>query len=171
MQVKVKIDTAGLKRYRQQIRAGLQQAEDGPIRNAMKKWAARYRSFLQLRFAKFSRGGGEWPSLKAATIKRKRSSGILMDTGALRAALSPTLGGIPGQLEQHGPNYVMVGYGPGTHPKAKMAIDELAEIHQLGLGKNPKREIVVPPDRALANKMAEDMMQALRELGDQTGVS
>lgn len=65
----------------------------------------------------------------------------------------------------------MTGYGPGGHAKAKMSIQDLAEIHQLGKGNNPKRKIIVPPDKQLTRDMVEDMRQGLIELQQQTGVS
>lgn len=35
------------------------------------QWAARYRSFAQQRFDRYSRGGGDWPPLKPGTIRAR----------------------------------------------------------------------------------------------------
>ena len=169
--MRIKINYGGLRRYREQIKYDLKHNTDGPIRRVLKKWAARYRSFLQLRYERASRGSGIWKALKPATMRAKGSSSILIDTGTLRVALNPQFSNLPGQLERHGPNFVMTGYGPGGHVKANMSIQDLAEIHQLGKGNNPQRKIVVPPDQKLAEDMAEDMRQGLVELGRITGVN
>ena len=169
--MRISINYGGLRAYREQIARDLRQNTNGPIRKVLKKWAARMRTFLQLRYEKASRGSGIWKALKPATMARKGSSSILIDTGTLRIALNPTFSNLPGQLEHHGPNFVMTGYGPGGHHKAQMSIQDLAEIHQKGKGNNPVRKIIVPPDRQVARDMAADMEQGLIELGNQTGVS
>ena len=56
---------------RKAIKAGFS-GEVNAIQDAFKQWALRYRSAMQLRFNTNSRGGGEWPPLKAATIKARQ---------------------------------------------------------------------------------------------------
>lgn len=73
------------------------------------KWGARYRSFVQERFDIFSKGGGDWPPLKASTVARRRKgrkkskkprATILRDTNTLFTALQPQFRGAPGAIEQ-----------------------------------------------------------------------
>lgn len=44
----------------------------GPIMDALKQWAVRYRAFVQRRFDRFSKGGGDWPALAESTIRGRR---------------------------------------------------------------------------------------------------
>jgi len=69
----VHTDLRPLRRFRKQIKADLEQNTQGPIRRALKKWAARYRSFAQLRFDKYSKGGGDWAPLKEGTKRGRRA--------------------------------------------------------------------------------------------------
>ena len=69
----VRINLEGLQRFRAQY-----DSPSGPIRAALKQWAARYRGFAQRRFDTFSKGGGDWAPLADATIlarMRKSKSG------------------------------------------------------------------------------------------------
>lgn len=65
----VQVDLGRLKRLAAVVEGDLANSSDGPVRKAMRQWAARYRAFLQERFDKYSKGGGDWPPLK---YKRKR---------------------------------------------------------------------------------------------------
>ncbi len=145
----------------------------GPVRDALKKWAARYRSFAQLRFDRFSKGGGNWKPLAPSTLRRRRKgkrknvrkATILRDTGTLFAALDPTFTSRPGQLETNIPFGVTVGYGgPGRHPKGRATIADIASFHQEGGPHLPKRELIVGPDSKTLTAMADDMITAFRKL-------
>ncbi|HUU11866.1 MAG TPA: hypothetical protein VM431_15180 [Phycisphaerae bacterium] len=68
--LQVKIDLSGLKRFQGFLDAGLR-GTAGPIRDAVRQWGARYRGAMQERMSIFSRGGGDWPPLKPATIARR----------------------------------------------------------------------------------------------------
>lgn len=48
-------------------------AAAGPIRDAIRSWGKRYRSFAQERFDVYSKGGGDWPPLAPSTIARRRT--------------------------------------------------------------------------------------------------
>lgn len=179
--VNVHVDLRGLIKLRRIIRKGLERAS-GPIRDAIRQWAYRYRGFAQERFDRFSKGRGDWPGLKASTIrqrrrgdkrargKRKRAS-ILRDTGTIFSALEPNFIGAPGQLEKDIPFGVRVGFGgPHKHPKGKATIADIAHFHQSGTGPLPKREIIVDPDRETQEGMAEDMESAFRKVIRQVDV-
>lgn len=85
------------------------------------------------------------------------------------AAVSPTFAALPGQLEELIPFGVRVGYGgPSRHPAAGMSVADLANIHQLGLGVVPPREIIVDPSPQLVKQMAGDADRAMRELAEET---
>jgi len=134
------------------------------ILKTMKQWGARYRSFSQRRFDLFSKGGGNWPPLAESTIKRrrkgKRKSGtiaILRDTGTLFRALNPVLGQ-PGSFEQvAGLFTVELGFGGASkHPNGTASIADIAKFHNFGMGHNPTRTIIVPPDAKTREAMAQD---------------
>jgi hypothetical protein len=69
----VKIDFRGLDQYQAALKRDLRESGNGPIRQAMHQWAVRYRSFLQERFDRFSKGGGDWAPLAVMTILRRRA--------------------------------------------------------------------------------------------------
>ena len=74
MERRVYLDLSGLRRFQSQVAAQLDGVSAGPIRDAFRQWAARYRSAMQLRFDTFSKGGGDWPPLKIETkLGRTRS--------------------------------------------------------------------------------------------------
>lgn len=170
----IKVDLSGLKEFKklldQDLRAGGQKTGGSPISNAFKQWAVRYRSFLQERFAMYSRGGGNWPPLKPSTVRRrkKKSTTILRDTGTLFNALTPEFTGKPGALEERIPYGIRVGYGgPGRYTKkygGTATIADIASFHQVGAGYLPKREIIVPPSDHVLGLMAEDMNRAIAKM-------
>lgn len=177
----VKVDLKPLEQYRKQLdqdlRSGGQVSGGSPINNAIKKWAARYRSFIQERFANFSRGGGDWPPLKASTIRARRkgrkkggglTAAILRDTNTLFNALSPEFTNKPGAIQEEIPFGVRVGYGgPGKYTKKNKGtatIADIANFHQIGAGHLPVREIIVQPSERLLQQMGDDMNKALIEM-------
>lgn len=116
-----------------------------------------YRSFLFRRFDRFSRGGGNWP-----TTKRRRlglTKFILRKTHTLYRALSPVWRNLPGQWQRFVGNKVEIGIKGGRHPKAKITVGKLAEIHNFGLGKQKRRQIMVGPDSKLINKWKKDLIK------------
>lgn len=181
LEATVTVNLRGLKRFQRQVDAALTGGGGGPIGDAFKQWAARYRGFIQQRFAKLSKGGGGWPPLKPATIARRRGgkkvgkrvrtakglqamtrAAILRDTGTLFAAVNPTFMGSPGQLETRIRYGIRVGYGgPQRHPSGRATVADIARFHQVGAGNLPKREIMVDPDNQLLTQMAADMQRAI----------
>lgn len=291
LQANVKIDLRELKKFDQDLAKGLQN-KSGPIGQALKQWGFRYRSFVQERFDKYSKGGGDWkpladitklrrrkgkkaagklrlrkfkkrtkgatksvltnkgksktvnidrhkggkkahntrtklrdlrrelvdtslrsdlsPKQKRAKVKRlmkrintvrKRAAkqhksarisrananirasnrkeisrwlkeskhSILRDTGTLFAALSPTFTNKPGAIEENIPFGIRVGYGgPARHTdgesKSPPTIADIASFHQNGVGRLPKREIIVAPDSKTIRGMIGDMERAVDKL-------
>ncbi len=152
------------------------------ISKAFKQWGEVYRSFTQERFSTFSRGGGDWPKLKPATIARRRKGtgktvrakgrkpktvaagtvSILWDTGTLIGGLDPTLNVRKGGIEKDIPGGITVGFGgPAQHPKAKIGIAQLAGWHHSGAGYLPKREIIVKPPARVIERMRQLAENAL----------
>lgn len=138
-----------------------------------KKWAFRYRSFVQHRFDRFSKGGGNWPSLSPLTIARRRKGkrkgkgrvAILRDTGTLLTALTPSFQRLPGQLQQIVTDGVRVGIGgPARHPGGAATIADIASFHQTGEGHLPVREIIVKPDTATINGMVSDVVNEAKRI-------
>jgi len=63
--VNLKLD--GLAKFKQAVDFGA-----GPIRDAIRQWAYRYRTWAQRRFDSYSKGGGDWPALALTTIRGRR---------------------------------------------------------------------------------------------------
>lgn len=146
----ISVKIPGLRRFHNQVKSG-----GGHIRKAFNQWALRYRSFVQRRFDKFSRGGGDWPDLKY------RDGSILRDTNTLFTALAPTLSPPAGTVNNPIEYGVEVGYsGTATHPGGA-TIPQIAFWHQTGAGNLPVRKIIVPPDAATIRGMVSDMQRAL----------
>lgn len=150
-------------------------AQSGPVKKALKQWVAIYRAFVQERFDKYSKGGGDWPPLSPKTIAarrkaRKKKKGrragriaaILVDTGTLKGGLHPRIRK-PGRFDRKIPFGVEVGFGgPDKHLTAKkLTIAALARIHHFGLGKVPARPIIVEPDSHTRDLMIKVMEKAL----------
>jgi hypothetical protein len=108
--------------------------------------------------------------VKAANLSTMAGISILRDTGVLLAALSPTFDGKPGQLEDHIPFGVRVGYGgPGAHGKGRATVADIASFHQMGSGHLPKRTVIVPPAAPTLQLMRSDMDTAVARMAAETG--
>lgn len=184
--VTVKIALNGIKKILAGISPGAQ-----PISAMLKQWAARYRSFAQERFDKYSRGNGDWAPLALSTIKGRRkgkkskktttardtkngtlvvvpgSYSILRDTGLLFNALAPEFKNAPGQFEKEGDLSIDVGFGgPAAHGNGILTVADIAAIHQVG-GKNlPARPIIVKPSDAVVSAMTGDARRAIKKLSN-----
>lgn len=172
----INVNLNGLEKFQDDIDSQLNSG-NGPVNDALKLWAIRYRSYIQLRFDTFSRGGGNWRDLSPATKKARRGNkkaksrtfAILRDTGTLFAALNPVFSGAPGALQEQIPFGIRVGYGgPQTYQKGTRAtIADVASFHQNGVEPRlPKREIIVTPDEHLLDLMSKDMTRALNALAE-----
>jgi hypothetical protein len=172
LEVTVQLDLRKLKKFRNELDKG---SSSPHILRVLKQWAARYRGFVQRRFDKFSKGGGNWPPLAEST-KRGRRKGtnkkakvdfaILRDTGTLFAALNPSFSNAPGAIEKPTSFGVIVGYGgPGRYASGGRAtVADIASFHNAGVGRLPKRQIIVPPDAATTQGMISDMERALGKM-------
>lgn len=69
--VSVELNLPGLEKFAQHVNNAT-----GPIDDALKQWAARYRGFAQRRFDKYSKRGGDWPPLSDRTLAMRRGSKI-----------------------------------------------------------------------------------------------
>jgi hypothetical protein len=119
----------------------------------LKKWAIRYRAFIQRRWNQYSRGAGDWPPLKY------RKGSILRDTNTMFSAMLPVLSPPAGSINNLSSDMMTIDVGFGgsaTHP-AGVPIAQLALWHQTGAGNLPVREIIVPPDESLLAQMKLDM--------------
>lgn len=161
----VDVDLRGLKRYQSAIASG---SSSGPIRIMTRQWAARFRGFIQQRFVKFSRGGGDWAPLKHKRRRgKKAAAAILRDTGLMFASLDPVFQGAPGAHLKDISFGVETGYGgPGKHPNGTATIADIARFHQEGKGRLPKRKIIVPPNTRTVELMVRDAERALLKMGD-----
>lgn len=156
--MRVEIDLKPLHKFQAQLNADLSRSANGPVRQAVHQWAARFRSFTQERFDRFSKGGGSWPALALSTIARRRRGktgrqtnrnslardtrrggrlvaaggvySILRDTGQLFAALTPFFSRKPGQLQQDIPFGVRVGVGPDLYDSTSTQAVTIQQIAQ-----------------------------------------
>lgn len=163
--VTVTFNLFGLKRYNDVINTAVKSGgPNNPIRQVIEKWGVRYRSFIQRRFDRYSKGGGDWKPL----VSRVGGT-ILRDTNTLFMAVQPAFVNQPGAIQKNINGGIEVGYG-GTakHPRANMSIVKLADIHQKGKGNNPSRVIIVPPSERVRTQMVNDMEIGLDRLAKQT---
>jgi phage tail sheath protein FI len=63
----VHVDLTGLKQFQAMMDAGLK-GNTGPVRDAVRLWAQRYRAAMYERFDVFSAGGGDWAPLARSTV-------------------------------------------------------------------------------------------------------
>ena len=179
----VVVNVGPLRKFQAAFNRALAGTGAGIMRDMLKQWAVRYRSFAQTRFHKLSKGGGGWPALKPATIRRRRKgrsgskaskagnvAAILRDTNTLFIALDPVFQGKPGAVEQNIPFGVRVGYGgPQKHPGGKASIADIASFHQEGTDVLPARPIIVEPDVRTRTAMANDAVRAMQRLAQESG--
>lgn len=137
----------------------------GPVKRALDTWERLYGAFIVARFDRFSRGTGNWRKLKPATIRRKRSSAILVDRRILRLGLAAK-----GGVRALGRDGLTLRFGFGNksrHParrgRSKLTIADIATIHHAGLGRVPARKILVAPGPAVRRQMIETMITACKE--------
>lgn len=181
LNIKVTTNLRGVENFKIGFRNGLQPNSAGPLSVMFKRWAIRFRTFIQRRFNQYSRGKGDWPDLSQKTKDRRRkgrkksknagSFSILRDTNTLYLATNPQFSNLPGQLEDRKFSLVIVGYGgPQKHKSGKMTVGQLAEVHQLGLGKGlPERGIIVDPDIRTRRQIRNDARDAVNALIAETG--
>jgi len=187
----VNVDLSGLRDMLREMAGGA--SSNSLMGRMFKTWAQIYRSDMQERFDRYSKGGGDWPPLAPSTIyKRRHGAGgrfkrgrrayrralatgggqvsVLRDTGMLFAALNPEPGA-PGSFEQIIKDGIIVGYGGGAvHPKARISIAELAAIHDQGKGRVPQREIIVEPSRKAVGAMIRAAANTIRKIIDKHAV-
>lgn len=155
-------------KFMAQLKAELRSGMQGTINKSFKQWANMYLRYLFQRYNRYSMGGGDWaPSAKSTNRKKGGRQSILIESYALRDAISPHYRG-PGQTQTRYPNGIKVGYGRGKHPRSRLSYQSLAELHATGFttkygGIVPPRQIVVPPTSQLANQMKDVLVSNLRE--------
>ncbi len=131
-------------------------------RQLVRAWIIIYLADMTRRFQKNSRGGGDWPKIKASTAEQKGNSLILIEMGKLKKALQM---GAPGSLVKFLSNTIgaEVGFSNASHSKG-ISYNKLARIHQNGEGKNPKREILVPPSPQAVQQMVKATQVAISNM-------
>lgn len=170
-------DMSGFSKFQKLLDKGLRQ-RSGPMHDMLKQWGLRYLTFARRRYVRYSRGGGDWPDLKAST-KRSRRKGrkgrkgsrrfaILRDLGVLLNALTITM---PGNLYLRRKNGIRVGFGGASrHPGGKKTIRDIAVAHDQGQGRLPKRQIIVDPNRQTMAGMKADLQRAVSKIGKQSEI-
>lgn len=90
------LDLSGLRRFQDVLASDLRRNGTGPIRDALKQWAHRYRGFAQERFDRLSKagGGGDWPDIsdetKWARVRRPDSRKHARAAAKAKASGAPT---------------------------------------------------------------------------------
>lgn len=162
----VTINLDSLRKLNRSIDDQVLNKSSGLVTVAFKRWAIRYRSFIQLRFDRASKGDGTWLPLTLSTIRGRRqgSSSILRDTGTLFAALTPVWEAPPGSINQLIDGGVRVGFGGSSgHPSGIATIAEIASFHNSGDGV-PERVIIVEPSQSVLDGCAKDLQEELTKL-------
>ena len=167
-EVKVKNNFKPLKKFVGLFTSGSRFSRAGsPFREMLEQWGERYLAYAQDHFLKASRGGADWAQLKPATIRQRRKGkgsgkpSILYDTGMLFRGLSRGHKGNRFDIKNYS---VIVGYGGRDRiRKGKITIKQLAEIHNMGKGHVPKRQIIIKPNSHLINKMRKDAYRATQK--------
>lgn len=96
----VSVDLSSLKKFGVSIDAQLHHREQGHITKAFKQWAARYRSFVQERYDRFSKGGGNWAPLSWRTLLARRKGKGRKKFNLVKARRDKATGAKRGQLER-----------------------------------------------------------------------
>lgn len=182
----VKLNLRPLRLIRRDLRSVLRATGTGAFVDLMNQWSRRYLGFARRRYVRFSRGGGDWPPLAPATVRKRRKGktgklgvdakrtggrvAILRDTGTLLHTLDvdrqDNRRGIRGGVE--------VGFlptkpakqrqGGGILPVSGLTIAELASYHQHGKGHLPQRKVIVEPDDRTVELMAHDASDKMTRL-------
>lgn len=171
-----RFDLAPLKHFVRELEGQLATGRSGPFNRMLKRWGHRYLSFTDRRFTRMSRGG--WQGLAESTKRRRRrarrghtgarSMAVLVDTGTLRGALKPGANG--NMLRVISGGFVRAGFDQTSrHPGGPATIGDIARFHNEGLGTNPERRILVPPDTPTVAGMKEDLRRAVGEQGRISG--
>lgn len=178
----VRVDIPVFKRFADAVERGLRGQGGGGVATALKQWGVLYRSAMKERFVEYSRGGGDWPPLKASTIRgRRRGRGrrvtikrpgqrrisrqvvfglvaILIDTATLLSGLDPMFHPSHGAIEKPIKDGLTVGYGGSArHIRGRMTIAAIAHIHHGGTATIPARPIIVRPPPRVIQQMADVM--------------
>lgn len=161
----ITLDVRGIDTINREVSGQLKRMQPGALRVVLRQWAARYRAAMRRKFVANSQGGGDWPPLAPSTLaKRGPGALILRDTGTLLAALSPSFTGAPGAIEVAVVDGIEVGYGGSSpHPTGDVSVATVAEAHQAGGGRLPRRMIIHEPDDFLLGQMASDAQRALKK--------
>lgn len=152
--MKLTIRTASLQRLEKELLDMLSNRSASTQRRVFKAWHTLYRNFLQDRFAKFSRGRGNWPPHSQRTIDQYGPHPLLRLTGELYKALAGSYGVIPGGIR------VMM---PRRKHNSGLSLNRIAEIHHFGLGVVPKREIWALPTETTKKRMRAVMRDWLND--------
>lgn len=125
-----------------------------------------YREFLQARYRKFAKGGGNWRKLAESTIRRKGHDTILFDTNLMFSVFQPEIvrtTGLTNTTDKLG--MIVVASGSGrVYPTSGVSVSKVMGYHQAGGGRLPQRKIVVGMDEATAQKSARRIEKAMKAI-------
>jgi len=175
--IKAEIDTSKMTRFADALEHEARNGGrgSGPLGQSLDVAAAVYMGFIQERFSRYSRGGGDWPPLAESTKRRRRKGSRVQ--GAARAARSAEVGRQLGQTTQDGilfdTGQLFASLGDQGYQVADIPAGVFvgtpikhALYHQEGAGRLPQREIFVDPDPT-----TRDAIQDILEAGYQAAVN
>jgi len=164
------VNTNPLKQLKRVLLAVGSNSQNPIVVQMYKNWTRIVRTYLHNRFTVFSRGGGDWPPLAKRTVDRKKSSLILIETNTLINALDPGKYNAPGSYARRQGDGIVIGYGGSViHPTAaksgrSFTIQQIAEFHQEGGPRLPRRRIIVGPDRETVVQVTTEVNRAMLAL-------
>lgn len=131
---------------------------------ASRKSLGKMRKMFKASLKSALKGGKGKKSKKSNELKTKAN--ILVDTGTLRNALSPNMDTSKGAFQQSVPGGIKLGWDGGKHPGGKgVTVGKLIMWHNYGMGRLPKRTIIVAPDDATIAKLTNALTRGIRGLG------
>jgi hypothetical protein len=155
------------------LRAGLSVGSGNPVlAGAFRQWGRIYLAFATKRFSDKETVG--WRALRPSTVKQRIRQGfpgpqpILRRIGEVKRALRE---GEPGNQLRMIAKGVRTGYG-GNSPHSRYpgqkrsspSIAQIAEWHNTGTARMPKRQIIVPPNRPTLQSMIHPLGVAIRRI-------
>lgn len=124
--------------------------------------ARRWRQYHYDRYRRYAKGQGTWKKTKR--WKSGESKYILRKTHTLYKSLTPEYRRLPGQYQLLRGYQVQVGISGGVHPEFKGGtVGDLADIHNEGKGRMPRRQIVVRLPRNVVRNMVNSLERKLHQ--------
>lgn len=149
----VELPLVNLKRFQREL-----SSRSSKMRRIRDTWTRMYAAEMRRRYKIYSRGGGNWRRLAPSTLaarrnRNKRSAAILIDTGLMFSAFSPSF--VSFRAGDSGPMSVVISFGGKKRYRSGDAVTTIMSYHNRGGGSLPKRQLLIQPPPHLRKQMAE----------------